>query len=47
MLKLPTLKVSRREAKAHIGERIKEGRRAALESYETSSKRAATVCYVG
>jgi hypothetical protein len=27
MLKLPTLKVSRREAKAHIGERIKEGRR--------------------
>jgi len=40
MLKLPTLKVSRREAKAHIGERIKEGRRAGMESYEISSKRA-------
>ena len=40
MLKLPTLKVSHREAKAHIGERIKEGRRASMESYEISSKRA-------
>src|ERR1044072_8988125 len=40
MLKLPTLKVSRHEAKAHIGERIKEGRRAGMESYETSTKRA-------
>ena len=40
MLKLPTLQVSRREAKAHIGERIKAGRRASMESYETSSKRA-------
>ena len=40
MLKLPTLQVSRREAKAHIGERIKEGRRASMETYETSSKRA-------
>lgn len=40
MLKLPTLQVSRRVAKAHIGERIKEGRRASMESYETSSKRA-------
>jgi hypothetical protein len=40
MLKLPTLKVSRREAKAFIGERIKEGRRASMESYEISTKRA-------
>ena len=40
MLKLPTLKVSRREAKALIGERIKEGRRAGMESYKISSKRA-------
>jgi|SRR6185369_4632726 len=40
MLKLPTLQVSRLIAKAHIGERIKEGRRASMESYETSSKRA-------
>jgi hypothetical protein len=40
MLKLPTLQVSRRDAKALIDERIKEGRRASMESYETSSKRA-------
>ena len=40
MLKLPTPQVSRRNAKALIGERIKEGRRASMESYETSSKRA-------
>jgi hypothetical protein len=40
MLKLPTPQVSRRDAKALIGERIKEGRRASMESYETSSKRA-------
>jgi hypothetical protein len=40
MLKLPIPQVSRREAKALIGERIKEGRRASMESYETSSKRA-------
>jgi hypothetical protein len=40
MLKLPTLQISRRDAKAHIAERVKEGRRASIESYETSSKRA-------
>jgi hypothetical protein len=40
MLKLPSPQVSRRDAKALIGERIKEGRRASMESYETSSKRA-------
>jgi hypothetical protein len=37
MLKLPTVQVSRRDAKALIGERIKEGRRASIESYEASS----------
>jgi hypothetical protein len=40
MLKLPTPQVTRREAKALIGERIKEGRRASMESYETSTKKA-------
>ena len=40
MLKLPILQVSRKEAKALISERIKEGRRASMESYETSTKRA-------
>jgi hypothetical protein len=40
ILKLPTPQVSPRDAKALIGERIKEGRRASMESYETSSKRA-------
>jgi len=40
VLKLPTPQVSPRDAKALIGERIKEGRRASMESYETSSKRA-------
>jgi hypothetical protein len=40
MLKLPILQVSRKEAKALISERIKEGRRASMESYETSTKPA-------
>jgi hypothetical protein len=40
MLKLPTVQVSRRDAKALISERIKEGRRASKESYEASSKPA-------
>ena len=40
MLKLPTPQVTRREAKALISERIKEGRCASMESYETSSKKA-------
>lgn len=40
MLKLPTVQVSRRDAKALINERIKEGRRASKESYEASSKPA-------
>jgi hypothetical protein len=40
MLKLPTVQVSRRDAKALIGERIKEGRRASIEFYEASSKAA-------
>jgi REase_DpnII-MboI len=39
-LKLPTVLVPRRDAKAHIGERIKEGRRASVEFYEASSKPA-------
>jgi hypothetical protein len=40
MLKLPTLRISRHDAKALIGERIKEGRRANIEFYESSSKPA-------
>jgi len=40
MLKLPTVLVPRRDAKALIGERIKEGRRASKEFYEASSKAA-------
>ena len=40
MLKLPTPQVSPQDAKALISERIKEGRRASMESYETGSKRA-------
>lgn len=40
MLKLPTVQLSRRDAKALIGERIKEGRRSSIEFYEASSKPA-------
>jgi hypothetical protein len=40
MLNLPTVQVSRRDAKALIAERIKEGRRASKEFYEVSSKPA-------
>lgn len=40
MLKLPIVQVSRREAKALISERIKEGRRSSIEFYEASSKTA-------
>jgi hypothetical protein len=40
MLKLPIVLIPRRDAKALIGERIKEGRRASIEFYEASSKAA-------
>jgi hypothetical protein len=39
-LNLPTVQVTRRNAKALIAERIKEGRRASKEFYEISSKPA-------